>query len=91
MTLSNNHLSEHLQRAQETLASLSQELDENPQLQQALSEIMQPRYALEAFERLIVSNRQLATQVLMASVAALTNLHVTASIKRELSRRAESN
>ncbi len=41
MTLSNNHLSEHLQRAQETLASLSQELDENPQLQQALSQIMQ--------------------------------------------------
>ena len=41
MTLSNNHLSEHLQRAQETLASLSQELDENPQLQQTPSEIMQ--------------------------------------------------
>ena len=91
MTLSNNHLIEHLQRAQETLASLSQELDENPQLQQALSEIMQAGDALEAFERLIVSNRQLATQVLMASVAALTNLHVTASIKRELSRRAGSN
>jgi len=52
---------------------------------------MQAGDALEAFERLIVSNRQLATQVLMASVAALTNLHVTASIKRELSRRAGSN
>ena len=62
-----------------------------PLLQQALSEIMQAGDALEAFERLIVSNRQLATQVLMASVAALTNLHVTASIKRELSRRAGSN
>ena len=41
MTLSNNHLSEHLQRAQETLASLSHEIDDNPQLQQARSEIMQ--------------------------------------------------
>jgi len=60
-------------------------------LPQARSEIMQVGDALEAFERLIVSNGHLATQVLIASVAALTNLHVTASIKRELSRQAGSN
>ena len=82
MTLSNDQLTEHLQRAQETLGSLPQEVDENLRLPQALSEIMQAGDALEAFERLIVSNRYLATQVLMVSVAALINLHVMASINR---------
>ena len=91
MTLSNDQLIEHLHHAEETLASLPERGDENPQLPQALTESMQAGDALEAFEKMIVSNRHLATQVLMASVAALTNLHVTASIMRELSRRAKSD
>ena len=77
--------------AEATLTSLPQEVDGNPRLPQALSEIMQAGDALEVFEQMIVSNRHLVTQVVMASVAALTNLHVTASIKRELSRRVGSN
>ena len=46
---------------------------------------------LGEFERLVAEDRALATQVLFASVGALTNLQASKAVRGELRRRAQGN
>ena len=67
-----------------------QSLEESSAIQDALKSIMQAvGRELGEFERLIVEDRDLATQVLFASVGALTNLQASRAVRGELNRRQQ--
>ena len=69
-----------------------QSIEESSAIQDALKSIMQAAgRELGEFERLIVEDRDLATQVLFASVGALTNLQASKAVRGELRRRAQGN
>ena len=68
-----------------------QSLEESGAIQEALKSIMQAAgRELGEFERLIAEDRDLATQVLFASVGALTNLQTSRAVGGELKRRTQS-
>ena len=69
-----------------------QSLEESSAIQETLKSIMQAAgRELGKFERLIAEDRGVATQVLFASVGALTNLQASRAVRGELRRRAQGN
>jgi hypothetical protein len=81
-----------LRNAEIMLQSLPDQINGNPVLQEAITDVMKGDVdALERFEKLIAKNRPLANQILLSAVSALTNLQVVNGIKSELRTRSEAN
>ena len=92
LSQSTEQLQSILANADDTLSVIVQSLEESSAIQDALQSIMQAAgRELGEFERLIAEDRDLATQVLFASVGALTNLQASKAVRGELRRRAQEN
>jgi len=75
-----------------TPSGIVESIEESSAIQDAFKSMMQAvGKELSEFERLFAEDRGLATQVLFASVGALTNLQASRAVRGELSRRAQGN
>ncbi len=75
----------------DVLTSVIESLEQRPDIQEAIRQLMTPGDALEAFSAIGVAEPDLARVTLQAAVAALVNAQSIAAIESELARRAANN
>lgn len=90
--LTDAELAEVLRFTESTLQQLCDPIDQQPDVQPRLTELLNAQEnILSTFERITAENRQMAQVVLLAAVVALTNTHSANLIRQELMRRTEGN
>ena len=77
--------------ADSTLQGLVDALENRPDMQDAIRQLMTPDDMLETFSALAVKEPDLMRLTLQASVAALVNVQTVRAATAELKRRAEGN
>ena len=89
--LSTDQLLKAQVEADSTLQGLVDALENRPDMQDAIRQLMTPDDMLETFAGLAVKEPDLMRLTLQASVAALVNVQTVRAATAELQRRAEGN
>ena len=90
-SMTDQQLQTLLQQCRAVLGSLVESLEERPDMQAAIRQLMTPDDMLEAFSQIGVKDPDLARLTLQASVAALMNTQTVMAIEAEFRRRAHGN
>ena len=86
--MTDDQLQTLLQQCRDVLTSLVQSLEDRPDMQEAIRQLMTPDDMLEAFSELAVKDPDLMRLVLQVSVAALVNVQSVEVVGAEMKRRA---